>query len=272
MPALTEPVTTSPAEPDPIAPRRRRAIIAGALVAALVAGSVAWGVTTALEAAAAEEQREALRLADLDLLLGDRSQARELLAISSTVIATVTESGVDFAALAAAHDELADELARPLDRETAHRSIIVQSRLLASDRSRLMTGLDDQARLVISEARDARSAAPLATAATLATLDQAVAVLGAVRQGLPSSYSGRAALIAAVVDARNTVTESHAVEKAEQERLEAERLEAERRAAEEAARRSARSGTPVTIAPIAPTLPECFEVTDGLWCRGDWVP
>lgn len=219
-------------------PRRRSAIIASVAVAALVLGSMVWGGTTAAQAVATERRLEAARVADLGLLLDSRSSSTELLAATAAVIATAGETVSvvpdAHAALVVAHEALALELARALDRETPHDLIVAQARLLTGDLEGLIDTLDAHTRAVVDHARSARAAAPLATAATLAALDAALAELAVVPQGLPSSYSGRATLVADVLTTTAAVTASHAAAKAEQERLEAERA-----AAAAAARRPA---------------------------------
>lgn len=241
MPAGVAPGTAArPA--DPPARSRWAAITAAIVVAALIATSITWGGVATAQAVAADRERERLRVADLGQLLDARSASGELLAMSTAVLATAGEvpSVVpdEHAALQDAHDALAAELARALDPETPHGQVVAQSRLLLGDRDELITLLDAHTRAVLAHARAARAAAPLATASTLAALDAAVLALAVVPQGLPSSYSGRAALVDDVLTATTAVTASHAAEKAEQERL-----EAERRAAEEAAARRSSGGS-----------------------------
>ena len=223
---------------------RRRAIVASSIVAALVLGSMVWGGTTAMQAVAAERRLEALRVDALGSLLDARSEASELLAVSQSVVSSLEEQGeatltaLHHADVQGAHGDLAAELARALPRETPISQIIAQSRLLESNVDSLEATLDAVARGALEHARSVRAAAPLATTATIADLDAAVAALSAVRQGLPSSYSGRASLVTALLAAGDAVTASHVEEKAEQERL-----AAERRAAEEAAARRSTGGS-----------------------------
>lgn len=245
MPAGAEPGTTAPlAELTAEAPpRSRRATIAATIaIVALIATSITWGGVATAQAVAADRERERLRVADLGLLLDARSASSELLAMSAAVLATAGDGPsvvpTEHAALQGAHDELVAELARTLDAETPHDRIVAQSRLLLGDREALIALLDAHTRAVLAHARAARAAAPLATAPTLAALDAAVLALAVVPQGLPSSYSGRAGLVADVLTTAAAVTASHAAEKAEQERL-----EAERRAAEEAAARRSSGGS-----------------------------
>lgn len=253
-------------------PRRRRtAIVASVIVGALVLATMVWGGTTAAQAAATERRLEAARVADLGLLLDSRSSSTELLAATAAVIGTVGETASvvpeAHAALIAAHASLTLELDRALDRETSHDIIVAQSRLLQGDLEALIDSLDAHTRAVVDHARAARAAAPLATAATLAALDAALADLAVVPQGLPSSYSGRAALVADVLTTTAAVTASHAAAKAEQERL-----EAERRAAEEAAARRPRMPqipvTPLTL------LTLCGNADEGglYWCEVEVLP
>lgn len=223
---------------------RRRALIASSIVAALVLGTMVWGGTTAMQAVAAERRLEVLRVDTLGSLLDARSEASELLAVSQSVVSSLEGQGVTtltalhHAGLQGAHGDLVAELARALPRETPFSQIVAQSRLLESNVDSLEASLDAVARGALEHARSVRSAAPLATAATVAELDAAVAALSAVRQGLPSSYTGRASLVTSLLSAGEAVTASHVAEKAEQERL-----EAERRAAEEAAARRSTDGS-----------------------------
>ncbi len=224
----------------PPPPRRRVAVIASVVVGALVISSMIWGGTAAAEAVAAERRLEAQRVGALGQLLDARSAAGELLATTAGVIATADEAASPVPdaheALLDAHRDLVTELARLLDRETADSVIVAQSRLLDNDVRQLITRLDTHTRAVVDHARGVRVAAPLASAASLAALDAATTELAVEPQGLPSSYSGRAALVADVLTTAAAVTASHAAAKAEQERLEAERAAA---AAAEAARRTA---------------------------------
>lgn len=222
---------------DPAVRSPRAALVAALAVGALIAGSLTWGGVATAQAVAADRERERLRVAELGLLLDARSASTELLAMSAAVLATAGDAPsvvpADHDTVQDAHDALAEELARTLDALTPHDRIVAHSRLLLGDRDALMRALDEHTRAVLAHSRAVRAAAPLATAPTLAALDAAVLALGVVPQGLPSSYSGRAALVADVLTSAAAVTASHAAEKAEQERR-----EAERRAAEEAARRS----------------------------------
>ena len=197
---------------------------------------MAWGGVTAAQAVAAERRSEAQRLASLGQLLDERSAATELAASTAGVIEAAGETESPLAethdALAAAHADLTTELARLLDRGTPISMIMAQSRLLVGDVRQLMARLDEHSRAVVDHGRSVRTASPLASEASLIALDEAVASLAVVPQGLPRSYSGRAALVADVLTAAVAATESHAAVKAEQDRLAAER------AATEAARGS----------------------------------
>ena len=246
---MTDPLSTAETPPtsEGVAPiaepsRRRTVIVAAVVVGALVLGSMVWGGTTAAQAAATERRLEAARVADLGALLDTRSSSTELLAATAAVIGTAGEAAPvvpdAHAALVAAHEALSLELDRSLGRETPHDLIVAQSRLLTGDLDALIDSLDAHTRAVVDHARAVRAAAPLATAATLAALDAALAALAVVPQGLPSSYSGRATLVAEVLTATAAVTASHVAAKAEQERL-----EAERKAAEEAARGGSGGGS-----------------------------
>jgi hypothetical protein len=250
----------------------RAAIVASVAVVALIAGTLTWGGVATAQAVAADRELERLRVADLALLLDARSASTELLAMSGAVLDTAGDepSVVPAAheALQDANDSLVEELARALDAETPHDRIIAQSRLLLGDQGGLTDALDDYTRAVLAHARAARTAGPLATAPTLAALDSAVLALAVVPQGLPSSYSGRAALVADVLATTAAVTASHAAEKADQDRREAERRAAE----EEAARRAWESfDSPKPIPPVV-YLPCGFTPSgETLYCRyDDW--
>lgn len=232
MPDSLSTAETVSADESAVQPRRRRrAIIASGVVGSLVLATMVWGGTTAAQAVATERRLEAARVADLGLLLDTRSSSTELLAATAAVIGTAGETAPvapeAHAALVAAHEALVLELDRALDRETPLDLIVAQSRLLSGDLEALIDSLDAHTRAVVDHARAARAAAPLATAATLAALDAALAELAVVPQGLPSSYSGRAVLVADVLTTTAAVTASHVAAKAEQERLAAERAAAE---------------------------------------------
>lgn len=246
MPAPTSTDVHDDPAPSPARAGRRRGVIAASVVAALVLGSLVWGGASAMQAVAAEREREAARVGALAQLLEARSESSELLAVSSQVMSPTDERAgsavapAEFDALQSSHSDLQAELARALARETPLAQITAQSRLLTSTTAALMRDVDDYARAAISHARDVRAAAPLAKEGTVADLDAAVAALSVARQGQPGSYSGRAALLSEVLATSRAVTESHSAVKAEQERLEAERRAAE----EEAARRAASTSRP----------------------------
>ena len=223
----------------------RWAVMATALIVALIAGSLTWGGVATAHAVAADRERERLRVAELALLLDARSASTELLAISAAVLATAGDAPsvvpADQAQLQDAHDTLAEELDRALDAATPHDLIVAQSRLLLGDQRELIDALNQHTRAILKHARASRAAAPLASDAAFAALDAAVLALAVVPQGLPSSYSGRAALIRDVLSAGTEVTASHAAKKAEQER---------RAAAEEAARQAQQRPRPAPREPV----------------------
>jgi hypothetical protein len=234
-----------PASTDAAASRRRvLRMIAVVSAGSLVVASMIGGGVVARAAVLAEQQAEQQRVLALGALLDDRSAASELLASTSAVMTVLDEAPIEAegsrvaaALVAEAHARAAAELQRPLDRSTATTFVKSQQALLAAAIVDLVVALDDATRAVLAAGRDALEASPLAPESDRAALRSALDRIAVVPQGLPSSYTGRAALLDGALDAAQTARTSHAEEKAERERR-----AAEKRAAEEAAARAGSGG------------------------------
>lgn len=227
---------------DAASPRGRALrIIAGLSIGSLVVASMVWGGVVARAAVVAEQQAENERVLALGALLDERSAAAELMATAAAVMAVLDDASSESPAaadasgpLAAAHERVATELQRPLEQSTAMSFVRSQHGLLGAVVADLVVVLDDTTRTVLTAGRDALEKSPLAPDSERTALRSALDRIAVLPQGLPSSYTGRAAMLEGVFDAAETARDGHAEEKAERERR-----AAEKRAAEEAAARAA---------------------------------